>query len=43
MNQIYVYANKIYFLAKAKDLCKLIKQSAEQYHTVQELIKAKLN
>ena len=43
MNQIYVYADKIYFLAKAKDLCRLIQQYTEQYNTVQELIKAKLN
>lgn len=43
MKQVYVYADKIYFLAQAKDLCKLIQQYANQYKTVQELIKAKLN
>ncbi|AEF94918.1 hypothetical protein Desca_2079 [Desulfotomaculum nigrificans CO-1-SRB] len=43
MTQVYVYANKVYFLSKAKDLCKLIQGYAEQYRTVQELIKAKLN
>ncbi|WP_274377450.1 hypothetical protein [Desulforamulus ferrireducens] len=43
MMQVYVYADKVYFLAKAKDLCKLIKEYAEQHKTVQELIKAKLN
>lgn len=43
MTQVYVYADKVYFLAKAKDLCKLIREYAVQYNTVQELIRAKLN
>ncbi|MDO7786425.1 hypothetical protein [Desulforamulus aquiferis] len=38
---IYVYSDRVYFQCKAKDLCKLIHQFAEQYSTVKELINAK--
>lgn len=43
MTQVYIYADKVYFMAKAKDLCKLIQEYAQHYTTVQELIRAKLH
>ncbi|WP_274376906.1 hypothetical protein [Desulforamulus reducens] len=43
MSQLYVYSDRIYFLCKASDLCKLIQQYARQYGTVKNLINAKLN
>ena len=43
MTRIYIYAGKVYFQCQVKDLCKLIKEYARQYTTVQDLIKAKLH
>lgn len=40
MMQVYVYTDKIYFCCKAKDLCKLIREYALEYSTVQEMINA---
>ena len=38
MTQVYIYQDRVYFLCQVKDLCKLIREYAGQYHTVQELI-----
>ena len=40
MMQVYVYADKVYFCCKAKDLCKLIREYSQEYTTVQEMIHA---
>lgn len=41
MAQIYVYSDKIYFLCKVGELCKLIRQFSGEYKTVKELLAAK--
>lgn len=38
--QVFVYPDKVYFSCQVKDLCKLISMYADEYKTVQDLLKA---
>lgn len=40
MMQVYIYEDKVFFLCKVGELCKLIQEYVGEYKTVQELINA---
>lgn len=40
--EIYVYRDQLVFRGKVKDLVKYLRQISKEYHTLQELIAARL-